>query len=121
MNCNLILTDEFERKAKKLSKKYRSLKKDLATLFDSLLENPYQGDQIKTDVYKIRLAIKSKGKGKSGGARVITYLETQIIEQEETTDLYLITIYDKSDTENISDQYINQIIDNLQEGDTGED
>ncbi|MEM0992494.1 MAG: hypothetical protein AAF847_01850 [Bacteroidota bacterium] len=57
------------------------MKKDLATLFDSLLENPYQGDQIKTDVYKIRLVIKSKGKGKCGGARVITHLETRIIEQ----------------------------------------
>ncbi|MEM8529133.1 MAG: hypothetical protein AAGG68_31165 [Bacteroidota bacterium] len=121
MNCNLILTDEFERRAKKLSKKYRSLKKDLAALFDALLQNPYQGDLIKTDVYKIRLAIKSKGKGKSGGARVITYLETQLVQQEETTDLYLITIYDKSNTENISDQYINQIIDDLQEDETEED
>ncbi|MEM8529170.1 MAG: hypothetical protein AAGG68_31350 [Bacteroidota bacterium] len=117
MTCNLIITNEFERKAKKLAKKYRSLKSDLAVLFNALKENPYQGDQIKTDVYKIRLAIKSKGKGKSGGGRVITYLETQLIENEQSIDVYLITIYDKSDSENISNQYIDQIIEEIQNDD----
>lgn len=115
MSCNLILTEEFERRAKKLSKKYRSLKNDLSTLFEALIENPYQGDQIRPDVFKVRMAIKSKGKGKSGGARVITYIETTIVETDENIDLYLITIYDKSDTDNISDAYIKQIIENLPE------
>ncbi|MEN0046887.1 MAG: hypothetical protein AAF806_07520 [Bacteroidota bacterium] len=117
MSCNLILTEEFERRAKKLSKKYRSLKNDLAVLFETLVENPYQGDQIKPDVFKVRMAIKSKGKGKSGGARVITYVETTIIETEESTDLYLITIYDKSDATNVSDAYISQIIESLRDED----
>ncbi|MEM9888448.1 MAG: hypothetical protein AAF849_21315 [Bacteroidota bacterium] len=66
------------------------------------------------------MAIKSKGKGKSSGARVITYVETSIVETDESIDLYLITIYDKSDTDNVSDIYIEQIIDNIHEEDDEE-
>ena len=55
-----------------MAKKYQSLKTDLALLFKSLEENPMQGTPLGKNCYKIRLAISSKGKGKSGGARVIT-------------------------------------------------
>lgn len=51
-------------------------------------------------IYKIRLAIKSKGKGKSGGARVITYVLT------DNNEIYLLTIYDKSEFDSIDDKTI---------------
>lgn len=55
-----------------LTKKYRSLKSELENLGKELSENPTSGTPLGNDVYKVRLAISSKGKGKSGGARVIT-------------------------------------------------
>ncbi|MDX1939593.1 MAG: hypothetical protein SFU99_03530 [Saprospiraceae bacterium] len=96
MKANVIITPNFQREAKKLIKKFQSLKSEL-------LENPRMGTLIKENSYKIRLSVKSKGKGKSGGMRVITYVETEIIEKEEDTDVYLLSIYDKSDYESISD------------------
>jgi len=66
--------------------------------------NPYQGIPLGQNAYKIRLAIKSKGKGKSGGARVITFV---INEQEE---VYLLSLYDKSEIENIDDKILRKLI-----------
>ncbi len=79
-------------------KKYPSLKTDIAALGKQLQLNPQTGIPLGNDCYKIRVAITSKGKGKSGGARVITYV--QIIKQQ----VLLLAIYDKSEAENISDK-----------------
>jgi mRNA-degrading endonuclease RelE of RelBE toxin-antitoxin system len=65
----------FEKQAKKLFKKYPSLKGELFELVQELKENPQQGKAIGKSCFKIRIAIASKGKGKSGGARVITYIQ----------------------------------------------
>jgi hypothetical protein len=113
----LIATDNFLHEVKFLSKRLRSLKQDLSELQASLLENPQLGTHIGNDAYKIRLAIKSKGKGKSGGARVITYLVTKSIEAngEERFFVFLLSIYDKSDTENISDKEISALIKEVRE------
>lgn len=73
MRSNVLLTENFKKSAKKLSKKYRSLSNDLKKLVEELEENPYLGDRLSPNSYKVRLAIKSKGRSKSGGARVITY------------------------------------------------
>jgi mRNA-degrading endonuclease RelE of RelBE toxin-antitoxin system len=100
MNFKIVPTPEFERELKKLSKKYLSLKGDLLDLLVSLNSDPITGKALGNDVYKIRLAITSKNKGKSGGARVITYVK--IIDEV----IYLISIYDKSDTDTISDNEI---------------
>jgi len=113
MSSKVVATPNFQREAKKLQKKYHSLKKELKDLVESLEKDPIQGTLISENVYKIRLSIKSKGKGKSGGARIITYLHI-----EETVDnehiVYLISIYDKSDYENISDNFIQQMIDEIE-------
>ncbi len=101
------------RNAKKLRKKYRSLNSDLEGLIEELKENPTKGIQISEDVYKIRLAIKSKGKGKSGGARVITYVYVQIIEEETDTDVFLLTIYDKSAQSDVSDTFVDSLVDEV--------
>lgn len=70
------------------------------------------------NVFKIRLAVKSKGRGKSGGLRIITFLETVIVAEFEDADSFtvvnLLAIYDKSDIENISDAEIKAYIQNIE-------
>lgn len=74
MSFEVVVTSPFERKLKRLVKKYKSLKSDLLNLVEELQRDPEMGDPVGKNCYKIRLAITSKGKGKSGGARVITYV-----------------------------------------------
>lgn len=97
MSYNVLYTENFRKETKRLAKKHVSLKKDIETLIDSLEQNPIQGKPLGKDCYKVRMAISSKGKGKSGGARVITCVLI------EDVDVYLLTVYDKSEKENISD------------------
>lgn len=94
MSFEVLTTARFEKSAKALSKRHRSLKNDLGNLIDLLEEQPAQGDEISPGIRKIRMAITSKGKGKSGGARVITYT---IYITDKDGKVYLIDIYDKSD------------------------
>ena len=115
MSVSIITTDNFRREAKKLIKKYRSLRDELQQLSEELEENPKLGTLITENVYKIRLAVKSKGKGKSGGLRIITYVDVEIQEiDEDNTNVYLLSIYDKSDYENISDKQLKSLIDDVQ-------
>ena len=74
MKTKVITTDDFEKSAKSLLKRYASLKLELKKLSNDLKENPTLGVPLGSGVYKIRLAIKSKGKGKSGGARILHIL-----------------------------------------------
>lgn len=104
MNYNVITLRYFDRAAKRLIKKYPSLKVELVELASLLKENPEQGTFIGNNCYKIRLSIASKGKGKSGGARIITYL--QILEKT----VVLLSVYDKSEQENISDTAIKDLL-----------
>jgi len=91
MSFDVIPIPEFVKELKWLAKKYRSLKAEIDVLGDDLSHDPYIGTSIGSDCYKIRLAIQSKGGGKSGGARVITCV---VAVREE---VYLLSIYDKSD------------------------
>lgn len=104
MSYKLKTSERFEKEAKRLIKKYPSLKLELIELFKTLQLNPKQGISIGNGFYKIRLSIASKGRGKSGGARVVTYIAVV----QET--LYLATIYDKSDKATISQNELNEII-----------
>lgn len=104
MSFNIKTITVFERQAKRLIKKYPSLKKELLTLILEVKEDATKGTSIGNNCYKIRLAIASKGKGKSGGARVITHL----IYKNDT--VYLLTIYDKSEIENLTDKEIFELI-----------
>ncbi len=98
MSFSVRTLPDFEKEAKRLAKKYPSFKSDLAAFIESLQANPNQGSSLGNDFYKIRLAIKSKAKGKSGGARIITFVKMI------KSVVYLAAIYDKSDKENISDK-----------------
>lgn len=71
MNYKVEVSGFFSKQLKRLVKKYPSLKKEMSQLIESLQTDPKQGEPLGKDCYKIRLAILSKGKGKSGGARVL--------------------------------------------------
>jgi len=104
MNYNVKNFPRFDRELKRLAKKYPSLKDEYEALIEDLEKNHEIGTPLGNNLYKIRLAIASKGKGKSGGARVITYLKT------EQSDVYLLSIYDKGERVTISDKEIKDIL-----------
>jgi mRNA-degrading endonuclease RelE of RelBE toxin-antitoxin system len=104
MNFKIIPTEKFKKQAKKLVKKYPSLIQELSELSKMLMVNPASGTNLGNNCFKIRISIKSKGKGKKTGARVITFL---VIDDKE---VYLLTIYDKSEVENVTDKQISLII-----------
>lgn len=94
----------FIRDLKRLSKKYRSLKADMAGLVAELAENPIFGTPLGNDCYKIRLAITSKGRGKSGGARDISHVKVS------GRTVYLLDIYDKSESASLSSKEIGALV-----------
>ena len=106
MKVTISTIDEFDRQVHNLAKKYRSLKDDLRAFRQELIKNPFQGSDLGGGVRKIRMAIASKGKGKSGGARVLTL--TLLVNSD--TDVTLLTIYDKNEIENVSDQYVRWLV-----------
>lgn len=107
MNFELRLTSEFKKEFKRLYKKYPSLKSDLTILLKTLEHEPTEGVSLGKDCYKVRLAIKSKGRGKSGGAQVVTYI------QFIGNTVFLLTIFDKSERANISDKELREILSQL--------
>lgn len=99
MSCEIIVSKGFVRELKPLAKRYRSIKNDLAQLGKELKTNPQMGIDLGSGIRKIRLAISSKGKGKSGGVRVITY---NVIAHVEDDIVVLVSIYDKSKQDSIA-------------------
>lgn len=108
MSYRIEPTALFEREAKRLSRKYRTLPAELAELSASLKENPHTGTDLGGGLFKIRLAIKSKGRGKRGGGRVITY----VIDPEKVA--HLLTIYDKGELDTISTDVLRELAQGLQ-------
>lgn len=104
MNYRVELSDNFKKEAKRLIKKYRSLESEISELLTELKTNPTKGDPLGNDVYKIRLGIKSKNKGKSGGARVMSYVK--II----GATVLLFSIYDKGERDTISNNEIQNLV-----------
>ena len=90
-----------------MAKKYRSIKKDYQKLLDELAKNPYQGADLGHGLRKVRMAISAKGKGKSGGARVITLI---LAYSEEESEIGLLYIYDKSEQESLTDKELSDIL-----------
>jgi len=110
MNVKILVFPAFEKDAKRLMKKYASLKDELKELENELLQNPEKGISIGNHCYKIRLAVKSKGKGKSGGLRIITYIIVRIEAMSNVKIVNLAAIYNKSDYENLPEKDIKRII-----------
>lgn len=120
MKVTVRITQSFRIAVKPLLKKFPSISKDLLTLEKELLVTPRLGTPLGREAYKIRLKISSKGKGKSGGARVITLIEATLIGftekkiSEEEITVNLLTIFDKSDVDNITDKELKDLIKNVQ-------
>lgn len=110
MSFDINTTPEFESQAKALQKRHRSFKSDLKDLVLSLTANPFQGVELAPGIRKIRMAITSKGRGKSGGARGITYT---IVTAEADGRVYLMNVYDKSDFSTVDLSIIKEIAQGL--------
>lgn len=107
MSFAVDTTQGFEREARRLLKRYASLADDIAELIEQLEDEPHLGAPLERGCYKVRMSIRSKGKRKSGGARVITC----VVAVRET--VYLLSIYDKSDQESISDARLKEMLEEL--------
>ena len=104
MTYSVELSANFKKEAKKLTKKYPSLRTELAALFVELQENPTIGTPLGNDIYKIRMAIASKNKGKSGGARVLSFVKVT------ETAVLLFSIYSKGEIDSLTDKEIREFI-----------
>ena len=98
------MSEDFRASYKLLKKRHKSLEADFERLLASLLEKPMQGVELPGGVRKVRMAITSKGRGKSGGARVI--IRVRIVADE----LQLLYIYDKADMENVSETFLRDVM-----------
>ena len=108
MSFEIKTIEVFDRQAKRLAKHYASFKQDYKDFLDELRKNPLTGTDLGGGVRKVRMAIASKGKGKSGGARVITYnLQRQ---SDDEVLITLMTIYDKSEQSTITDNEIKRLM-----------
>ncbi len=94
----------FEKELKQLAKKYKNIANDLSKFKKEILKNPALGTPLGNNCYKVRVANSSVPTGKSGGFRVITLLK---VEKEK---IILLTIYSKSEKENISDDELKAIL-----------
>lgn len=104
MSYSIFTIPPFDKQLKRLLKKYPSLKQEFSDLIQNLKDSPNQGESLGNDCYKIRLAIASKGKGKSGGARIVTHVKVV------ASTIYLLSIYDKSETQDISDNLLSELL-----------
>ena len=111
MSFEVRSTSRFEKSAKALAKKYRSFKTDLKEFVESLAADAMQGDELTPGVRKIRMAITSKGRGKSGAARVITF---NVLTAEQEGRVYLLEIYDKADFSTVDVNVLKQVIETMQ-------
>lgn len=107
MDIKIVPLSHFERELKRLAKKYKTLLPDIYILRDNLKENPKNGTSLGSNLYKIRLGTDSKGGGKSGGFRVVTYYVQKTSDGEI---VYLVTIFDKSEEANISKERLLKIV-----------
>jgi mRNA-degrading endonuclease RelE of RelBE toxin-antitoxin system len=104
MKYEIEIMESFEKKAKTLLKKYPSLKRELAELGASLSENPFQGNRLSENCFKIRIAIKSKSSLKSGGGRIITHV--MVVRRK----VLMLSIYDKAEKETITIVELKELI-----------
>ena len=110
MSFEIQTTNYIDAEAKRLAKRHSSFVDDLQDLRDNLLKNPYQGTELSPGIRKVRLTISSKGRGKSGGARVITF--TYLVNEKDGV-VILLLLYDKADASSIKMNVVRQIIKDL--------
>ena len=104
MKFDVLTSSLFNKEFKNICKKHKSAKNDIINFVEKLKENPIQGIPLGNDYFKIRIAISSKGKGKSGGVRLITKI--RVLKER----IYLLSIYDKSERASISDKELEAVL-----------
>ncbi|MGM9869317.1 MAG: hypothetical protein ACI30R_06795 [Sodaliphilus sp.] len=77
---------------------------------ESIKQNPLQGNEIAKNIRKIRMAIKSKGKGKSGGARIITF---NILTDLQNGQVIFLMIYDKDSASSVKAEIVVEMVRDL--------
>lgn len=107
MQYKIEILTTFKKEFKRLSKRYPSLLNDLKALRNEIYVNPQLGIALGGDLRKIRMKITSKGRGKSGGARVITF--TVVVSVDET-EINLLYLYDKSERDSITPKEIEELL-----------
>jgi mRNA-degrading endonuclease RelE of RelBE toxin-antitoxin system len=110
---SIQFSPEFEKQLYKLSKRYRKIRDDIQPVILQLQEGEIIGDRLvglgeEYQVYKVRVKNSNIQKGKSGGYRLIYYLQT-------ATSIILLTVYSKSDQEDIAVTVIQGIIEQVME------
>lgn len=108
MKVDVVLGEEFKRQFRRLAKKYQSLSDDFITFKKEIEDDPFQGSDLGSGTRKVRMAIASKGKGKSGGARVVTLNIAQ--KGVDCLEVTLLTIYDKGEISSVSSKYIKWLV-----------
>jgi mRNA-degrading endonuclease RelE of RelBE toxin-antitoxin system len=108
MKYNVLTIPPFDRQLKRLAKKFPSLRAEYADLSDELSKNPEKGVSLGNNCFKIRLAITSKGRGKSGGARIVTHFYV------ENKTVFLLAIYDKNEQADISDKELKELLSEIE-------
>lgn len=108
MKYRVIIEKSFTKPAKRLARRYPSFPKDLLSVVEHLESNPLLGTSLGGNLRKVRLAIRSKSRGKSGGARVISYIYL------EGNRVHLLTVYDKSDRDNVTDEELRQLVNDIE-------
>lgn len=111
MSFKVIPTPTFAKSLKTLAKRHKSMKADMKAFVEGLEEDPIQGVELSPGVRKIRMAIKSKGGGKSGGARVITY---NVLVSEQEGKIHLLEVYDKSEYTSVKEEVLKEIVKDLE-------
>src|SRR5690625_709688 len=102
----VLFTSEFKRSLRRLLKRYRSIRRDVESLVEELASGETPGERVKGTghvVYKVRVANTDARRGKSGGYRVVYYVQT-------SERVILVTVYSKSDQGDISSAVLRQII-----------
>ena len=107
MDYRIKTTKSFDKEIKRISKRYASIADDYEHLLVELEQNPRLGTDLEGGLRKIRMSIASKGRGKSGGARVITFT---IIAAADETEINLLYIYDKAERESVSKKELEELL-----------
>ncbi len=107
MACNITTSRTFDKEVKRLSKRYHSIVEDLTELIEDITKNPQLGTDLGGGLRKIRMRIASKGRGKSGGARVISFT---IVANVETTEVNLLFIYDKAERSSLGKSELEELL-----------
>ena len=111
MEVKISYHPQFAKDVKRLAKKDKSLVSDLKSVLSEIQNDPDLGVDLGHGVRKVRLSISSKGKGKRGGARILSY--KRIVVNDNYIKIVLLTMYDKNEIENVSDDYIRYLINNI--------